>query len=383
VGCLAQILCREWLGRTRAAVVAPAVDNGSDVNDPEEADGSLEEWALGDLAAVYVGAGVFVANASIQERNWSTAHESGHMTLAMYGHALALFAEDRGEEKPAWANHLRPDVRKEFVASRRYLKSRTEPPPHRSGPPPALPRRRPLLPTFGLETAEESRFGPKMDAETLWGTIENEGRTEFPGVDFCGSVLSGSNLAGCDFRGCGFFEADLQECEFRDADLREADFSEARLDGASFKGADLRDADFCDADLMDVDFSDADVRGADFGGAVLIGATFDRARWDASTEFGDHDPAELADDETVAKNHFSSRRTRAGVSHVDTDPVPVGKGLTIAMFAWFGAMAGLSLAASIAPRSWDAGLTITIAAVLGACGGHAVYWKVMRNVDHS
>ena len=39
----------------------------------------------------------------------------------MYGYALALFAKARGERKPGWLKHLRPDVRVPCKRGIRYL----------------------------------------------------------------------------------------------------------------------------------------------------------------------------------------------------------------------------------------------------------------------
>jgi hypothetical protein len=81
-----------------------------------------------DLATVFLGMGVFTANATIRESYWTDGHFSGwsigrqgYMTQRMYGHALALFALARKEEKPSWASHLRPDVADAFAKGLRFL----------------------------------------------------------------------------------------------------------------------------------------------------------------------------------------------------------------------------------------------------------------------
>ncbi len=59
--------------------------------------------------------------------------------------------------------------------------------------------------------------------------------------------------------------------------------------------------------------------------------------------------------------------------------MPVGQGLTTAMFASCGAMAGAVLAASVLPTGWDLRFPIAVGFLLGACAGSAVYWKVVRS----
>jgi hypothetical protein len=83
---------------------------------------------LADLLPVCCGLGVFSANAVIREHNWHvgewsgwSVRRSGYLTMPMYGYALALFAWARGEDRPAWAKHLRLDVRAAFKQSLRYL----------------------------------------------------------------------------------------------------------------------------------------------------------------------------------------------------------------------------------------------------------------------
>jgi hypothetical protein len=92
--------------------------------DPEAED--LEQ--VTDLATVFFGLGVFTANATIREMHWREGRWSGwsirgqgYLTQPLYGYALALFAWVRGEDNPAWAHHLRPDVRSPFRKGLRYL----------------------------------------------------------------------------------------------------------------------------------------------------------------------------------------------------------------------------------------------------------------------
>jgi hypothetical protein len=75
-----------------------------------------------------MGLGVITANATIREAYWTAGNVSGwqlgrqgYLTQPMYGYALALFARARGEAKPAWLGHLRPDVRVPCKQAIRYL----------------------------------------------------------------------------------------------------------------------------------------------------------------------------------------------------------------------------------------------------------------------
>ena len=81
-----------------------------------------------DLLTVYMGLGVITANATIRESHWRgggwsgwSVGRQGYLTQPMYGYALALFARARGESKPGWLRHLRPDVRLPCKVAIRYL----------------------------------------------------------------------------------------------------------------------------------------------------------------------------------------------------------------------------------------------------------------------
>ena len=86
--------------------------------DPDEED----QEELTDLLTVFLGLGIFSANAVLQESNWTEGNSSGwsvgkrgYLSMDMYGYALALYALARNTQKPSWASHLRPDVRAVFV----------------------------------------------------------------------------------------------------------------------------------------------------------------------------------------------------------------------------------------------------------------------------
>lgn len=84
---------------------------------------------LTDLLTVFLGLGVFTANATIQERNWQVGNagwwqvgRQGYLDHEDWGYALALLARERGEGAQApWARHLRPDVHAPFIEALRFL----------------------------------------------------------------------------------------------------------------------------------------------------------------------------------------------------------------------------------------------------------------------
>lgn len=85
------------------------------------------EWVT-DLLPVFLGLGVFPANACMRERNeqyghmhWSFMNKQGYLPARMIGYALALFAWAREDDRPRWAEHLRHDARESLRISLRYL----------------------------------------------------------------------------------------------------------------------------------------------------------------------------------------------------------------------------------------------------------------------
>jgi hypothetical protein len=92
---------------------------------------------LTDLLTVFLGLGVFTANASFQFNQWEdgsmqgwSASKSGYLPEDAYGYSLALFALIRGETKPEWASYLNANIAHFFKNSARFL---------RKSPPPFLP----------------------------------------------------------------------------------------------------------------------------------------------------------------------------------------------------------------------------------------------------
>lgn len=85
------------------------------------------EWVT-DLLPVYLGLGLFTANATLREETEYQGHHSrwtirrrGYLNSGMIGYALALFAWARGERRPDWAEFLRLDAAHTLAAGLRYL----------------------------------------------------------------------------------------------------------------------------------------------------------------------------------------------------------------------------------------------------------------------
>ncbi len=83
---------------------------------------------LTDLVPVFLGLGLFTANAPVRDRNYSRLNthyfkidRQGYLSSHMLGYALALFAYVRGESRPAWARYLRPDAAEPLKGGLRYL----------------------------------------------------------------------------------------------------------------------------------------------------------------------------------------------------------------------------------------------------------------------
>jgi hypothetical protein len=84
-----------------------------------------------DLVTVYLGMGIFTANACRQFRKfrddryegWSM-NRLGYLPEVVYGYALALFAKERGEVNPAWTTHLSTNLKSYFRQSTNWLRAR-------------------------------------------------------------------------------------------------------------------------------------------------------------------------------------------------------------------------------------------------------------------
>lgn len=86
-----------------------------------------------DLLPVFLGVGVFAANATVHEDHgrhggysWWTMGKSGYLPSRVFGYAFALFAFMRGEENPGWASHLRPDASAALRDGLRFLRKTTD-----------------------------------------------------------------------------------------------------------------------------------------------------------------------------------------------------------------------------------------------------------------
>lgn len=88
-----------------------------------------DEEPLTDLCTVFLGMGVFGANAYFRESRTHSGnaegwehHRLGYLSREQWGYALALHAWFRGEVRPAWERWLRPDIRGPFRRGLRYLR---------------------------------------------------------------------------------------------------------------------------------------------------------------------------------------------------------------------------------------------------------------------
>ena len=81
-----------------------------------------------DLVTVFLGMGIFTANAAFQfhqwqetsRQGWSVAR-AGYMSEAMFGYSLAAYCFMRGEAKPRWKEELAMNVQHYFKKSLAYL----------------------------------------------------------------------------------------------------------------------------------------------------------------------------------------------------------------------------------------------------------------------
>ncbi|WP_157574240.1 hypothetical protein [Nocardia jejuensis] len=81
---------------------------------------------LTDLATVYLGLGVFTANAAFQfsqgQGGWRW-QRLGYLSQPLYGYALACWTLMRGDPKPAWAQYLDTNPRVYMKQSLKYLRA--------------------------------------------------------------------------------------------------------------------------------------------------------------------------------------------------------------------------------------------------------------------
>jgi hypothetical protein len=89
---------------------------------------------LTDLATVYLGMGVFTANAARRFRQYQedtrqgwSMERLGYLPETVYGYALARFAKNRGEGRPPWANYLSTNLKAWFRQSAAWLERDSRP----------------------------------------------------------------------------------------------------------------------------------------------------------------------------------------------------------------------------------------------------------------
>jgi Zn-dependent peptidase ImmA (M78 family) len=85
---------------------------------------------MNDLLTVFLGMGVFTANASFQFSQFTEtygqgwrAQRQGYLPEPVFGYALARFAHERGEVRPDWAKFLSTNVRTYFKHSAEWLRA--------------------------------------------------------------------------------------------------------------------------------------------------------------------------------------------------------------------------------------------------------------------
>jgi hypothetical protein len=93
---------------------------------------------LNDLLTVYLGFGVFNANAVFQFRQYTnnetqgwSVRRLGYLSEQLFGYALARFAFERKERKPDWAKHLTTNISTYFKRSSEWLEANGNPLPLR------------------------------------------------------------------------------------------------------------------------------------------------------------------------------------------------------------------------------------------------------------
>jgi hypothetical protein len=83
---------------------------------------------LTDLVTVFLGLGIFNANAAARLQQHDDGHKQGwsmqrlgYLPEQVYGHALAKFALERAEDRPPWVKYLTTNVRADYKRSHRWL----------------------------------------------------------------------------------------------------------------------------------------------------------------------------------------------------------------------------------------------------------------------
>ena len=88
---------------------------------------------LNDLLTVFLGFGVFNANAAFRFSQYTNAFSQGwsagtlgYLPEQVWGYALARFAFERKETSPDWSRYLSTNVRSYFKRSTRWLEQNGE-----------------------------------------------------------------------------------------------------------------------------------------------------------------------------------------------------------------------------------------------------------------
>jgi len=109
---------------TMAHEIGHVILLGGNLMDPQAPD----HEPMTDLLTVFLGLGVFNANASARftQRQSDRGYEwsmkqLGYLPEHVFGYALARFAKERGEDKPEWEPYLSTNVRSYFKSSRAWL----------------------------------------------------------------------------------------------------------------------------------------------------------------------------------------------------------------------------------------------------------------------
>lgn len=99
---------------------------------PSDDDPDMEP--MNDLLTVFLGLGIFTANAAFHFKQYTTnrsqgwsAGRLGYLSEEQYGYALARFAFERGEARPAWRKFLSTNVSAYWKRSAAWLADRNEP----------------------------------------------------------------------------------------------------------------------------------------------------------------------------------------------------------------------------------------------------------------
>jgi hypothetical protein len=89
---------------------------------------------MNDLLTVFLGFGIFSANSAFHFKQYTTdraqgwsAGRSGYLSEELFGYALARFAFERREAKPAWRKYLSTSVSAYLKRSAAWLADRGEP----------------------------------------------------------------------------------------------------------------------------------------------------------------------------------------------------------------------------------------------------------------